>query len=101
MREEDVAKERAEYLKLLAKEERKNKKLAYKQLIVDTVRRKYSELWLRKRLIKEKVTPRSPLQEDRSVERDLFLVRPASLWQQQTRMQEEDTYDSRTVSGAP
>lgn len=73
-----TVKERVRYLEELQKEITKNQKLYQKKLIVDTVRRKYSDLWLHKRMYREKVREHLAGMEG-APERDLILISPRSL----------------------
>lgn len=73
-----TGKERVRYLEELHKEMAKNQKLYQKKLIVDTVRRRYSDLWLHKRIYRERVRDHLAGAEG-APERDVLLVSPKSL----------------------
>ncbi|OAG31698.1 hypothetical protein NEDG_00173 [Nematocida displodere] len=68
--------QRAEYLEQLQRETKKNQKAYQKKLIGDTVRRRYSELWLRKKSYKERTIAPAP-EDAKAVERDITMIAPA------------------------
>ncbi|KAI5190457.1 hypothetical protein NECID01_0963 [Nematocida sp. AWRm77] len=81
---------RVEYLEKLQREERKNIKAYYKQYILDSIRRKYSDLWSTDSAYKDRMVNISPQAEPSSVQKDLLLVTPSSVHLGQEEHQEEN-----------